>query len=215
MFVVTADQVDSRHDVDRAAAVVERLESAHRGALALPVDQTAGDEVQLVTAEAETALASVLDLTRSGRWSVGLGVGSVRTPLPDAARKATGDAFIAARDAVDAAKRDESRFALRTRRTPETIVTAELVEPLLRMLLVARRRRSDQGWEVSDLMRSGHTQKEAAGILGITPAAVSQRLRAGLWRLDEEAQPALVTLLRELDATVSAANSAKGTEPSA
>ena len=113
MFVVTADQVASRRDADRTGDLVAALTERYADQLLLPADQTAGDEIQLVTRSASTALSIVLDATRTGRWSVGLGVGRIRTPLPDAARKATGSAFIAAREAVEAAKRADGRFALR------------------------------------------------------------------------------------------------------
>ena len=48
----------------------------------LPADRTAGDEIQAATEDARTALAIVLHLTRDGNWSVGLGIGDVRTPCP-------------------------------------------------------------------------------------------------------------------------------------
>jgi hypothetical protein len=202
MFVITADQVDSRHDVDRAAEAVEALTAEFGPELSLDVDQTSGDEIQAVTESAAAALGMTTALTRTGHWSVGLGVGGVRTPLPTAARKATGAAFIAARDAVEAAKRSESRFALRAVATGSGR-SAEDVAPLIDMLLLIRARRSPLGWEVVDLMRGGTSQKETAGILGISAAAVSQRLRAALWRVEEEARPALIGLLAELNAHAS------------
>ncbi|MET0974563.1 MAG: DNA-binding protein [Leifsonia sp.] len=210
MFVITADQVDSRHDVDRAAEATEAMTAEFGPELTLDIDQTSGDEIQAVTDSAEAALGMTLALTRTGHWSVGLGVGPVRTPLPAAARKATGPAFIAARAAVDAAKKSDSRFALRADGDGEE--RAGVIEPLVDMLLLIRARRSDPGWEVVDLMRGGATQKETAGILGISAAAVSQRLRAALWRVEDEARPALGSLLAELDAIMS--HSAQdGTEP--
>lgn len=202
MFVITADQVGSRRDTDRTGALVAELTERFAPHLLLPVDQTAGDEVQLVTDEAETALAIVLDTTRSGRWSVGLGVGDIRRPLPDAARKATGSAFIAARKAVGAAKRADGKFALRAAEITTTINAAD-VEPLVRLLVLLRERRTDPGWEVVELMHEGNQQKDAAAALDISAAAVSARLKAAMWRPETEAKPALVRLLRELDAAAS------------
>ncbi|RIJ53820.1 DNA-binding protein, partial [Clavibacter phaseoli] len=100
MFVITADQKASRSDVDRAGTGRDDLAARYEGRLVLPVDRTSGDEVQALVADAATALDMVLVLTRAGHWSVGLGIGAVRTPLPRATREATGPAFIAARDAV-------------------------------------------------------------------------------------------------------------------
>ena len=203
MFVVTADQVGSRRDSDRTGALIETLARAHGDELLLPPDQTAGDEIQLVTASAAAALAIALDTTRPGRWRVGLGVGGIRRPLPDATRKATGPAFIAARDAVEAAKRADGRFALRAADVGTAPVSAADAEALVRLLVLLRERRTDPGWEVVDLMDAGHLQKEAATILDVTAAAVSARLKSAMWRPEREARPALVRLLEHLDAAAS------------
>ncbi|WP_448004224.1 DNA-binding protein [Agromyces bauzanensis] len=199
MFVITADQVASRRDADRTGDLVEQLTTTYGDDLALPADQTAGDEIQLLTSSAEATLGIVLDTTRTGWWSVGLGVGGIRMPLPDAARKATGTAFIAARDAVGAAKRADGRFALRAG-SPELATAAADVEALMRLLVLLRDRRSEHGWEVVELMRAGHQQKEAAALLDVSAAAVSARLKAAMWRAEEDARPALVRLLERLHA---------------
>lgn len=198
MFVVTADQVASRHEADRTGDLIARLAADYGRELALPPDQTAGDEIQVVTSSAEAALGMVLDTTRSGRWSVGVGVGDIRMPLPDAARKATGPAFIAAREAVVAAKRADGRFALRSG-SPDASTTAADAEALVRLLVLLRDRRSEHGWEVVELMRAGNQQKDAAALLGVSAAAVSSRLKAAMWRAEEDARPALVRLLERLD----------------
>ncbi|WP_353829052.1 DNA-binding protein [Agromyces sp. SYSU T0242] len=199
MYVVTADQVGSRTDVDRSAAMREHLQERYGDRLRLPVDQTAGDELQLLTADAETATDVILDLARDGHWSIGLGVGEVREPLPDAVRMATGDAFFAAREAVDAAKRADARFALRAPAATSAPVPPEEVESLARLLLLLRQRRTTQGWEAVDLVAGGRSQKDAAQRLGISDAAVSQRLRTAMWTADEEARPAIIRLVAGLD----------------
>ena len=198
MFVITADQVASRREADRAGALVDELAERYADDLVLPADQTAGDEIQLITRSASTALAIVLDATRTGRWSVGVGIGDIRMPLPDAARKATGSAFIAAREAVTAAKRADGRFALRAA-GPDASAAAD-VEALIRLLVLLRERRTDHGWEVVELMRAGHQQKEAAALLDVSPAAVSARLKAAMWRAEADSRPALERLLAELEA---------------
>lgn len=203
MFVVTADQVASRRNADRTGDLVAALTERYADQLLLPADQTAGDEIQLVTRSASTALSIVLDATRTGRWSVGLGVGRIRTPLPDAARKATGSAFIAAREAVGAAKRADGRFALRA---DGAVEAAADLEALVRLLLLLRERRTEPGWEVVELMRAGHQQKEAAAILDVSPAAVSARLKAAMWRAEEDARPVLERLLAKLDAEAGTAD---------
>jgi len=220
MFVVTADQKDSRSDVDRAESVLHDLNRRFGPVTELPVDRTAGDEVQALLAGASDALAMVLDLTRREHWSVGLGIGGVRTPLPEDTRAATGDAFIAARDAVVAAKRSPTRFALAVEGMPEPApeimgtaspagaapdtravadVTPDEVEALITLLLFTRDRRTEQGWEVVDRMASGGTQRDVAAALGITPQAVSTRLRTAGWRTEQAALPGLAKLLERLD----------------
>ena len=200
MFVITADQIDSRNDHDRARAMIARLVDQSPTAFSLPPDQTAGDEIQLLISAARPTLDAILTLHRSGHWSIGLGVGTVRTPLPTSTRHATGGAFIAARDAVLRAKRTEAHFALEVE--PESAhrdETASGIEALLTMLLLLRQRRTVQGWEAGDLFESGLAQTDIAASLGITTGAVSQRLKTAQYRVEQAARPALVRLLKQLD----------------
>lgn len=216
MFVITADQIDSRHDRDRATEMIADLVGRHGAAFALPPDQTSGDEIQLLVPEAADAFNVLLDLHRTGFWSVGLGIGRIRTPLPATTRQATGDAFIAARDAVTRAKRAEARFALETPAptdadatprgsappgaggSPGPSTTAE-VEALVSMLLLLRQRRTTEGWAAVDLLESGLAQTAIARRLGISTAAVSQRVKTAQWKVERAAHPALVRLLQNLD----------------
>jgi FixJ family two-component response regulator len=90
---------------------------------------------------------------------------------------------------------------------PERGWAAELapqeVEALITLLLLARDRRTEQGWEVVDRMASGGTQRDVAAALGITPQAVSTRLRTAGWRTEQAALPGLVKLLERLDIAAS------------
>ena len=216
MFVITADQIDSRHDHDRASEMIAQLVSRHEGEFALPPDQTSGDEIQLLVPRAPAALEMVLDLHRTGFWSVGVGVGTVRTPLPLTTRQATGDAFIAARAAVTRAKRTEAHFALDTPPSPTDSTTSgddvgavapddvgdptgADVEALVTMLLLLRQRRTPEGWEAVDLLEQGLAQTAIARTLGISTAAVSQRVKSAQWKVERAVHPALVRLLLNLD----------------
>lgn len=197
MFVLTADQVGSRDSADLVAALLPHLAERFGAQLALPPDRNAGDEVQALTADAATALEMALLLTRTGHWSVGVGVGEVREPLPGSVREATGPAFVAAREAVDQAKRASHRFALAS--SGAGLLSAAEVGALMELVLAVRARRSEEGWEVVDLLESGGTQSAAAQQLGITPQAVSLRVAAAQWRAEAAAVPALVVLLDDLD----------------
>jgi hypothetical protein len=81
---------------------------------------------------------------------------------------------------------------------------ADEVEALITLLLLARDRRTPQGWDVVDRMADGGTQREVAAALRITPQAVSTRLRTSAWRAERAAIPGLVALLAHLDAQASA-----------
>jgi len=197
MFVITADQVDSRRRADIVAPTLDAIHERYGERLALPPDRNAGDELQTLTADPATALDLVLDLTRDGAWSVGLGLGDVRLPLPDNTREATGDAFIAARAAVTRAKRAPARFAVEAVAAEEPAADAEA---LLTLLLTLREGRTAAGWELYDLVSSGLTQAEAGARLGITPQSASDRARAGALRAELAAIPALTRLLARADA---------------
>lgn len=198
MYVITADQVDSRNRPDIVTPTLDDLNRRHGPRLALPVDRNAGDELQALTASAETAVQLALELTRHGAWSVGLGIGSVRTPLPDETREAAGDAFVAAREAVTKAKRATTRFAAESVADQQG---ADDVEALLNLLLTIRAARTDAGWELYDLIATGLTQAEAGARLGITPQSASDRARAANLRVELAAVPALTRLVASADRT--------------
>jgi len=197
MFVITADQVDSTRRSDLAGAAVTRLNNQYATQLALPVDRNAGDEIQALIAHPAPALALILELTRAGEWSVGCGIGAVRTPLPTNTREASGPAFVAARDAVERAKKASHRFALFVA-TGQSLRSDDLA-PLLELLLLLRSRRTDEGWELFDLVATGLSQAEAAARLSISPQAASQRAKTAGIRTELAAMAPLVRLLREAD----------------
>lgn len=197
MFIITADQVDSRHLDDLAGPTIDMLNERYRSRLALPVDRNAGDEIQALVQGAGTALAIIADLTRRSEWSVGCGVGRVRTPLPGNTREASGPGFVAGRAAVERAKKTPLRFAL----VGESPHHAAEAEALIELLLLIRSRRTPEGWELFDLVAGGLTQSAAAEVLGISPQAASQRARAAGIRPELAAIPALAGVLSRVDVT--------------
>jgi len=198
MFVLTIDQVDSRGTGDRVAGLLPGLAERWGSRILLGPDRTAGDEFQLVVGAGDAALGIVLELTRTERWSVGLGVGEVAEPLPATTREAAGGAFVAARTAVDRAKRAPHRFALEADREAAREQAGD-VEALTDLLLEVRARRSAEGWAVADRLDGDTTQVAVARELGITPQAVSLRARTAGLRLESRALPALVRALERLD----------------
>jgi hypothetical protein len=201
MFVITADQIDSREHDDAAGAARDRINDRYEAALLLPADRNAGDEIQMLTDRAHIALDLVLDLTRTRQWSVGLGCGSVRQPLPDATREASGPAFFAARDAVSRAKKRQTRFAVGIGPSDGEAAqeAARNAESLIDLLLLIRDRRTSPGWELFDLLADGLTQQDAAARLDISAPAASSRAHAANIKSELAAIPALTKLLDDLD----------------
>lgn len=202
MFVISADQKSSRTTQDLVDQWRTTLNAEYAETLTLPADRNAGDEIQVLTGNAETVLEIALRLARSENWSVGIGVGDVRRPLPAETREASGPAFNAARDAVTDAKKRPTRFAVRAD-TPGELAGAwpnsRDVQSVIDILLEVRRKRSQQGWELHDTLERTSTQANAARILGITPAAVSDRASAAALNIERQALPTIVRLLDNLD----------------
>lgn len=203
MFVITADQRDSRVSDDLVPEALRAVAERADAAVALSPERTAGDEIQVALDDAGAVLAVALDLTRSERWAVGIGVGAVETPLPESVRAGRGEAFVHARDAVERAKRASTRLAV-------TAVDGGDAEALVRLLVELRDRRTAEGWEVYDLLTGGRTQRDVAEVLGISEAAVSLRVKSAGLRVEEAAVPALVRVLARLDGTAEAAARATG-----
>lgn len=205
MFVITADQVRSRTGSDRVDDALAIVAANREHLLTLPAERTAGDELQCLTADPDAALGIVVDLARAGGWSVGLGLGSIREPLGATTRASTGPAFIAARAAVERARRTPPpRFGLVV---DGARTLSHDLEGLIAVTLLLRERRSAAGWVVADLLEKGLSQKEVADRIGITPQAVSQRALAAGLRPERQAIPALIRLLREADRAASARES--------
>lgn len=199
MFVLTVDQVDSRHRADRVESVVRELAASHGPRLVGAPERTAGDEFQLATEDAGAALEIALDLVRQDEWSVGLGIGDVQSPIGPSVRALNGSAFVNAREAVTAAKKRPARFAL----VGDDDATTAL-DPLVRLLLTLRERRTAEGWELADLLDAepGLTLTDAATRLGISTQAASQRAQTAALRLDQESREALGALLVAADARI-------------
>ena len=199
MFVITADQRGSRTTSDRVPHLLTQLPQLP-GTL-LPFERTVGDEVQAVLDEADSVTELVLQLLRIGGWSVGIGAGAVQQPLPASTREAAGPAFIAAREAVEAAKTRGRPVPLAVRGADE--VAARDAEAVLTMLGSMLARRSEAGWAAVDATRdalartgpAGPAQQLAAERLGISQQAVSQRLRAAFWTEEVAVRPTIGRLL--------------------
>lgn len=199
MFVVTIDQRHSRRTGDRVDALLARL-AAGRGPVVRPFERTAGDEVQGVLDDPEALVGLVLGLTREGTWSTGVGVGPVREPLPASTRAGQGPAFTLARDAVTRAKNRPTGLAV----SGEDRAAARRAETALDLLAAAVARRSERGWAAVDLAAEGLAQAQVAERLGVSKQAVSQRLQAADWHLENPGRELAAYLLSEADGRLGA-----------
>jgi hypothetical protein len=173
-FAITADQRRSQHNTDRVPDALATL-SVLDG-FALGFERTAGDELQGLTNRPAAVVAAVSALARLGEFRIGIGMGPVEEPLPRSTREARGAAYVAARLAVD-----QHSQPVRVRVSSELAEREPLArdtETALLALVTSLARRSPEGWQVVDLVDQGLTGAAAAARLGITPSAVSQRLRA-------------------------------------
>lgn len=170
-LVLTVDQRGSRRTGDLVPVMLVALTDVP---MLRPFQRTAGDEFQGVADEPAAVAAALEPLLRDGRWAVGLGIGPVDRPLPADAREGNGPAYLHARAAVTSAKHTP---------WPVRVVgvdgyRAEQLETAIWLWAALLARRTDKGWEVVDLVEQGLSHDRVAARLGITPSAVSQRLRA-------------------------------------
>lgn len=215
------DQRGSQKGADRVPELLALLSDVPS---VLPFERSVGDEVQGVMSDAATVVEVALRVLRTGQWYVGVGVGEVKQPLPASPREASGPAFVAARSAVDRAKKTGERVPLsvragnsargiganrggskapgRARRTAvDDAAAAEAVLCLLGRLV---RDRTDAEWRVLDLLRPGTRGQQAlvAARLGISPQAVSKAVFRSGWQEEQGARAAAATLLELADGTL-------------
>ncbi len=206
MYAVIADQVGSREGEDRVPLALAALAGVSDDGVALPFERTAGDELQGLCSGPSALVTVVGVLTRLGGWRIGIGAGRVDTPLPGSTREARGGAYLAARDAITAARTSPTELALAVA-GPDGIVTADRygdetplladAETALWLVRGVLARRSKEGWELVDLLNNGLTKAQAAAALQVSPSAVSQRLaRAHRLEADRGARLAARLLAR-------------------
>ncbi|MGO2541413.1 MarR family transcriptional regulator [Specibacter sp. AOP5-B1-6] len=196
MFVLTIDQRGSRTHGDKVPRLLGLLADIHT---VLPFERSVGDEVQGVIEDPGAVVETVARVLREQDWYIGIGVGVMELPLPASSREGAGNAFVAAREAIDAAKRTGERVPLCVR-TPvsEAAAWAESAEAVLVLFGDVVRRRSNAEWRVLDALNAAPeaAQKDVARQLGISPQAVSKAiLRSG--RLEEQNGRRAASLLLE------------------
>jgi hypothetical protein len=169
--VLTVDQRGSRSRSDLVPATLDALAAL---SMLRPFERTAGDEIQGVLDNPETATKAIAMLLRSGEWNIGMGIGLVETPLPPQARAGRGAAYLYARAAVTRAKQVPAHVSVMS----DDEYHAEQLETVLWLWTDLINRRSNRGWEVADLIAQGVSHADAGLKLGVSQSAVSQRARA-------------------------------------
>ncbi|MBG0739256.1 MarR family transcriptional regulator [Paeniglutamicibacter antarcticus] len=209
MFVLTMDQRASRQGRD---LVPDFLATLRQVSTVLPFERSVGDEVQGVVMDAGTAVEVAMCALRSGHWYVGVGLGSVDLPLPASSREGSGSAFVAARSAVEAAKKTGERVALAVRWSspaaspgklkpgcglPEPTQLVAAAQAVLVLIGRLVRARTDAEWRVLDLLTPGERGGQAAVAqrLGISPQAVSKAVLRSGWQEEQKGRMAAATLL--------------------
>lgn len=180
MFVMTIDQRGSRTHGDKVPQMLSLLADVET---VLPFERSVGDEIQGVIESPGAVVEAVARVLRERDWYIGIGLGSMDLPLPKKSREASGNAFVSAREAVDAAKKMGERVPL----SAKTSLAAAgkwtaAAEAVLVLVGDVVRRRSEAEWRVLDALAAapGAAQKDVARQLGISPQAVSKAiLRSG------------------------------------
>lgn len=207
MFVLTVNQRRSRLGPDLVPQLLDELATAP---LRLPAERTVGDEAQALADSADDALAAILRILEHGPWSIGVGIGDVRTPLPHSVREGRGEAFGRARTALEAARRTSSvPLCVRTsdRRLDEQALEAEA---LLRLMGRQIQGRQLGQWRVVREARRDPeaSQQELAQRLGIRQQTVSRALTTSGWREEVAVTPLARRQLAMLDLTATGGASA-------
>jgi hypothetical protein len=170
VVVLTIDQHESRTGRDLVPDALGLLADVPT---ALAFERTVGDELQGVLDDPAALPLALERLLREDAWNIGIGIGPVETPLPDQARAGRGAAYLAAREAVTAAKSSPWRV-----RAAGTAAAVRPLESAVWMWAALLARRTTRGWEVSDLVDQGLSYDEAASRIGVSQSAVSQRAAA-------------------------------------
>ncbi|WP_010542378.1 hypothetical protein [Dietzia alimentaria] len=211
MYVLTIDQRHSRASKDRVPELLDALAE-------IPgvsgFERTAGDEVQGLLDDPAAVRAALLVALRQGEWHCGVGVGDVDDDsYSTGTRAGRGPAYLAAREAVEAAKSMTGSVAVRVPLDAGEVAVGwaadcEAVWALAAPLVLDR---TEAQWRAVDAVDRSPTQAAAAEELGITPTSVAGSLKLSRIREERAAYPALDRLLAGAHAATSAAASDNAT----
>ncbi|MDQ0769867.1 hypothetical protein QF031_002616 [Pseudarthrobacter defluvii] len=224
MFVMTIDQRGSTGSQDLVPDLLVRIARLELPGAEQPVfERSVGDEVQGVVHGPSSVVEIALQALRSGRWYVGIGVGSVSLAPGASPREGTGTAFVAARKAVELAKAAGAQVPLSVvpgimGKTGGGVTAGEgsqacaHAEAVLRLLGRLVQDRTEAQWRVVDALRrhgpcgqgpGRHgSQKQVAHELGISEQSVSRTVLRSGWQEEWAARPAAAMLLAWADSQI-------------
>lgn len=205
---MTIDQQGSTRDRDRVPDLISEVAGLTPSAF----ERSVGDELQGVVNDAADVVDIALHALRTGRWYVGIGVGTVSLPDGASPREGTGTAFVAARKAVEQAKAAAHQVPLSVvsgtigkeagsrAAGDEGVRACANAEAVLRLLGRLVQERTEAQWRVVDaLCRRGAgrhgSQKQVAAELGISEQSVSRTVLRSGWQEEWAARPAAAMLL--------------------
>lgn len=190
-MTIIGDLVDSRRSRDRAAVharfeeAVATINADHD--LMVPLRIGLGDEFQGIFASLGSAVTATLRLRLELLPDVdvrqGIGLGRVQV-LSEEPRVEDGPGWWAARSAIETLKAYERKASLRAVRTAYVAAEGEAgpSPALVNAALMTRDQivtgLSERSMSVLDGLLRGRQQQQIADELGISPSAVSQRIRA-------------------------------------
>ena len=174
-MVILLDQRNSSAKADLVDRESQRLNTRFTDGLALRFVRTAGDEMQAVLSDPAALAPLLADVLDSGDWWTALGVGAI-VHVGDSARASSGPAFKAAREAIEAAKRDRRAPGPAVRGEPRD--RAASLQAALAGWGFIRGKRTPRQREVLAAVEQAGSQRAAAAALGISQQAVSDALAA-------------------------------------
>ncbi|WP_285726526.1 MarR family transcriptional regulator [Psychromicrobium xiongbiense] len=200
MFVLTVDQKSSRSTPDLVPELLQALQAIPT---VLAFQRSVGDEIQGLLDDAGATVEAIMLILRRHSWYVGLGIGAVEEPLPASLREARGPAFIAAREAVEQAKKTGNRIPLAVRGSIPTQQT-EAAEAVLRLVGRLVSDRTSAEWNVVDRLVPGKRgeQHRVAQELSMTAQAVSGAVQRTGWSEELAGREAATLLLTQAQETI-------------
>lgn len=179
MYVVTTDQRDSRTGTDAVPGLLDTLGPIQT---VRAFERTIGDEVQGVLDDPQQVAEAVRLMAVLTGWHIGIGIGDVETPLPTSTAAGRGEAFYAARRAVEAAKTAPAHLVVEYSDEAGSAEHAGYAEAALRLLVrsLADLRVPSRRYVDFRLDHPDATQTEIAAAFDVSQQAVSRVLSQGL-----------------------------------